>query len=190
MTDLDEAIAIVEAAGYTVTNERMLLAYYQSREKHNRILFRRAEKGDWLAAESLIQHSTRALHRLHSPALQDFVLLVLSRALSKRPMSSARTPAKRLKYPLLAALLGSGRKDFVRLEQARRLKNALQAYSKELTDHDLKLILGKTLQGGGSKRDALIKWLTRPVGGKSAEMRGGLKTLKKWIVEAKSNSSR
>lgn len=153
MQDLDEALRLVEAAGYTVTDDRVLTAYYVKQENRLSRLLGRAKNGDWRAAEQLLKMMRAPGHIPYSRPLSEFAELIAVQLLSRKPMTSART-GKRVPNPLLAALLGTdSRKDYVLQEKKHQLRMLFDAHWENGTQEQL------TLSKGQSKRSALIEYL-------------------------------
>ena len=181
LDNLEEALRIVEDAGFTVVDDRRLVEHYHRRERYFRTLLRRSSKGDWLAASVLIKHIRGcATHLPYSPALRDFVDLLMRLALSQKTITTKREVSKRIKYPMLAALLGTdSRTDYVLRERKRGLFREFQAYMETGAQHDVKRILGHTKQGQ-KERTALFEWLSLSDGAPATR-------IEKWINEVKDN---
>ncbi|MDO9234269.1 MAG: hypothetical protein Q7U15_12355 [Methylotenera sp.] len=139
MVNIDEALRIVEAAGYTVTDDKRLHDYYAKQNDRLNTLLDRANKGDWVAAENLLKSvSIAPMHICYSTPLMDFMVLITKSLLSRKAITSARKSNKRLKNPLLAAALGTdSRKDYQLTQRKRQLKIRHDAH----VDNGTKLII-------------------------------------------------
>ncbi len=153
MQDVDEALRVVEAAGYTVTDDRFLATYYAKQENRLSRLLGRAKNGDWLAAEELLKKMMVSGHIPYSRPLSEFAELIAMQLLSRKPLTAARK-GKRIPNPLLAALLGAdSRKDYVLQEKKHQLRNRFDAHWENGTQEQFDLLQGQ------SKRRALIEYL-------------------------------
>lgn len=169
---LDEALRLVEAAGYTVTDDRILVAYYSKRADRLSRLLARAKSGDWLAAEEMLKLMMAPGHIPYSGPLSEFVELIAVQLLSRKPLTSARK-GKRVPNPLLAALLGTdSRKDYALLKRKLEFKRRFNVHWENRTQDCLATTKGQ------SARRALIEYLV--MGEKiSAD------SLEQWLKETK-----
>lgn len=168
--NLDEALDMVEAAGYTVTDDRRLVDHYQRQEKIFRTLLKRATKGDWTAAEYLIKRIRGyTTHLPYSPSLSEFVDLLMCRILSERGITTQRKPGKRIKYPILTAMLGDARTNYTYRNRVRHLQESIQSYRRELDPKYLEVLLGERKYGDTQYRD-LVAWVAKHEGFKSVEI--------------------
>lgn len=168
MQNLDEALRIVEAAGYTVTDDRILVAYYAKRADRLSHLLARAKSGDWLAAEEMLKMMMAPGHIPYSGPLSEFVELIAVRLLSRKPLTSARN-GKRVPNPLLAALLGTdSRKDYALLKRKLEFKRRFNVHWENGTQGCLDTPRGQSARralieylamGEGIPADRLEQWL-------------------------------
>ncbi|MHB0973342.1 MAG: hypothetical protein ACYC0P_03770 [Thiobacillus sp.] len=155
MQDLGEALRLVEAAGYTVTDDRVLTAYYAKRADRLSRLLARAKSGDWLAAEEMLKLMMAPGHIPYSGPLSEFTELIAMLLLSRKPLTSARN-GKRVPNPLLAALLGTdSRKDYALLKRKLEFRRRFDAHWENGTQEQFDLSQGQ------SKRRALIEYLAK-----------------------------
>lgn len=81
MQDLDEALRLVDAAGYTVTDDRRLVEYYAKHENRLSRLLARAKGGDQKAVNQLMRTmGARPGHIPYSRPLSEFALLMAAQA--------------------------------------------------------------------------------------------------------------
>lgn len=153
MSEIEKALKIVEAAGFTVTDDRRLRAYYQLHESRLDALLTRAIEGDPLAAEKLLKHIGSSPGQIaYSSALVKFVSFIATALLSEKAITTATQPSKRLKKPLLAAVLKTdSRKDYYLDERKRELKALVDVHLENNTQECF------TTNKGQSSRDALIE---------------------------------
>ena len=155
MQDLDEALRLVDAAGYTVTDDRRLVEYYAKHENRLSRLLGRAKNRDWLAAEQLLKMMMVTGHIPYSRPLSEFAELIAVQLLSRKPLTSARN-GKRVPNPLLAALLGTdSRKDYALLEKKRKLRMLFNAHWENRTQDCFNRAHGQ------SARSVLIEYLAK-----------------------------
>ncbi|MHB1351987.1 MAG: hypothetical protein ACYC5S_07220 [Thiobacillus sp.] len=80
MQDLDEALRLVDAAGYTVTDDRRLVEYYAKHENRLSSLLGRAKNGDQQAANQLLKMMSAPGHIPYSRPLSEFAELLAIKA--------------------------------------------------------------------------------------------------------------
>lgn len=157
MNEIEEALRIVEAAGFTVIDDRQTRAYYRQHEPRLEALLERAKDGDPLAAEKLFSYlEIHPGHIAYSASLMKFMVFIIGALLSKRKITTATTPSKRLKNPLLAAVLKTdSRKDYDLADRKRRLKNLVNAHKETETAKQFDHVQGK------SQNDQLIEFIAK-----------------------------
>lgn len=80
MQNLDEALRLVDAAGYTVTDDRRLVEYYAKHENRLSRLLSRAKDGDQQAANQLLKMMSAPGHIPYSRPLSEFAELIAIKA--------------------------------------------------------------------------------------------------------------
>ena len=80
MQDLTEALRLVDAAGYTVTDDRRLVEYYAKHENRLSRLLSRAKDGDQQAANQLLKMMSAPGHIPYSRPLSEFAELIAIKA--------------------------------------------------------------------------------------------------------------
>jgi len=154
INEIEEALRIVENAGFTVIDDRRLRAYYKQHETRLEVLVSRAIAGDPFAGEELLRRyiGSRPVHIAYSASLIKFMGFISSALLSRRAITTATKPSKRLNNPLLAAVLKTNsRKDYVLADRKRQLKALFDIHISH-GNHKY-FIRGK----GVSEKDALIE---------------------------------
>ncbi|WP_124704090.1 hypothetical protein [Sulfuriferula multivorans] len=155
MNEIEDALRIVEAAGFTVIDDRQTSAYYRQHEPRLEALLERAKEGDPLAAEKLLSYlELRPRHIAYSASLTKFMVFIIGALLSKRTITTATKPSKRLKNPLLSAVLRTdSRKDYYLDDRKRRLKNLVNTHKETETAKQFDRVRGK------SQNDQLIEFI-------------------------------
>lgn len=151
--EIEEALKIVEGAGFTVIDDRRLRAYYKLQELRLEALVNRAIAGDTVAGEDLLRHiGNRPDLIAYSASLIKFMGFIVGALLSRKKITTTKNPSKRLKNPLLVSVLKTdGRNNYEEDDFARKLK-ALFDNHKNLGNHEC-----FETQQGVSKIEALIE---------------------------------
>lgn len=153
--NIDEALEIVEKAGYTVVRDRDLRDYYAKNEKRLSNLLRKAKAGDWIAAEALLKAVTTSDHIHYSRSLSEFIKYITLQLLTRKAFTKARSGKQRIKNPILSALIETNaRKDY----ELQYRKEAFQSRFNIHWENGTQDAFGD-LERGESKRSRLLKIL-------------------------------
>lgn len=138
---LSDAIALVESAGYTVSDDRRLNEYYREQSGRLSELVDDAMVGDWVGAEDLLRLMKAAPgHIPYSQPLTKFNAFLFEALLSRRDITAQGKAGKRSLNPLLAAVLGADcRKDYLKERQQKYYQVLFDAHVENDTLSALKL---------------------------------------------------
>ncbi len=155
MGKLEEALQTVEEAGYTVIDDRRMHTYYLRHETRLKTLLMQAQNGTPLAAKKLLCHiNVNPTSITYSNSLTMFVQIIVSALLSEKPITTATKLSKRIKNPLLAAVLKTdSRTDYPLAEYKQKLQRRVAIQRESNNQENFNAVKWQ------SKRDALLEYI-------------------------------